>query len=54
MRENVLMTGSTGFIGSHVNILGMTIGQSLLRLWVKKGGQTTLYSRETSQNSSSS
>jgi hypothetical protein len=36
MRENVLMTGNTGFIGSHVNILGTTMGQSLLRLWVKK------------------
>jgi hypothetical protein len=36
MRENVLMTGSTGFIGSHVNILGTTMGQSLLRLWMKK------------------
>jgi hypothetical protein len=36
MRENVLMTGSTGFIGSHVNIVGTTMGQSLLRLWMKK------------------
>jgi hypothetical protein len=37
VRENVSMTGSTGFIGSHVNILGTTMGQSLLRLWMKKG-----------------
>jgi hypothetical protein len=37
MRENVLVTGDAGFIGSHMNILGTTMGQSLLRLWVKKG-----------------
>jgi hypothetical protein len=37
MRENVLVIGSAGFIGSHVNILGTIMGQSLLRLWVKKG-----------------
>jgi hypothetical protein len=36
MRENVLVIGSAGFIGSHVNIPGTIIGQSLLRLWVKK------------------
>jgi hypothetical protein len=37
MRENVLVTGGAGFIDSNVNILGTTMGQSLLRLWVKKG-----------------
>ena len=35
-------------------ILGTIMGQSLLQLWVKKSGQTTLYSREASRNSLSS
>jgi hypothetical protein len=37
MHENVLVAGSAGFIGSHMNIPGTIIGQSLLRLWMKKG-----------------
>jgi hypothetical protein len=36
MRENVSMIGGAGLIGTHVNILGAAIGQSLLRPLVKK------------------